>query len=367
MTLDYLRLTGRAESHVRLVVHLRAEQGCIAIALSPDAAHDETMTLDLSLVEPCSCRPETPQDRVSLRNAKADFQRALGTMLAIDKKGTGAGPVVASLASGGGGTAVAEAPPVANETLAHGDVVVAAITSCTNTSNPSVMVAAGLLAKKAVESGLQRQPWVKTSLAPGSKVVTDYLQAAGLMRYLDALGFNLVGYGCTTCIGNSGPLPEAVAAAVAERKLVVCSVLSGNRNFEGRIQSQVRANYLASPPLVVAYAIAGRMTIDMFSEPLGKGHDGRDVFLRDIWPTDRELQETMLQAVTSEMFARQYANVFDGDEQWPVDGWPTGDPVLWDPASTPTFVSRHSSRMSRGFPAALRHCRRACWRCWATA
>ncbi len=186
--------------------------------------------------------------------------------------------------------------------LEHGAVVVAAITSCTNTSNPSVMIGAGLLAKKAVERGLTRRPWVKTSLAPGSKVVTDYLDKAGLTQYLDTLGFNLVGYGCTTCIGNSGPLPEEVSAIVAEKNLVVCSVLSGNRNFEGRIQSQVRANYLASPPLVVAYALAGRMTLDLTTEPLGKDRDGKDVYLREIWPTEREIQAAMLSAVTSEMF-----------------------------------------------------------------
>ena len=226
--------------------------------------------------------------------------------------------------------------------LEHGAVVVAAITSCTNTSNPSVMIGAGLLAKKAVERGLTRRPWVKTSLAPGSKVVTDYLDKAGLTQYLDTLGFNLVGYGCTTCIGNSGPLPEDVSAIVAEKNLVVCSVLSGNRNFEGRIQSQVRANYLASPPLVVAYALAGRMTVDLTTEPLGKDRDGKDVYLREIWPTEREIQAAMLSAVTSEMFQRQYANVFEGDERWRSLPVPTGDLFEWDQQSTyvrkPPFV-----------------------------
>ena len=222
--------------------------------------YDETIELDLSLVEPSLAGPKRPQDRVSLTKAKLGFQAALPTMMAEKKAKPGSSPLR------GAAVAVLEAPPEIAEGLEHGAVVVAAITSCTNTSNPSVMIGAGLLAKKAVERGLTRKPWVKTSLAPGSKVVTDYLEKAGLTPYLDALGFNLVGYGCTTCIGNSGPLPEDVSAIVAERNLVVCSVLSGNRNFEGRIQSQVRANYLASPPLVVAYALAGRMT--------HRSHDG---------------------------------------------------------------------------------------------
>jgi len=218
--------------------------------------------------------------------------------------------------------------------LDHGAVVIAAITSCTNTSNPSVMIGAGLLAKKAVERGLTRQPWVKTSLAPGSKVVTEYLRKAGLERYLDALGFNLVGYGCTTCIGNSGPLPDEVAAEVESRNLVVCSVLSGNRNFEGRIQQQVRANYLASPPLVVAYALAGRMTIDLTTEPLGIDKAGAPVYLRELWPTEREIQDTMLSAVTSEMFRKEYADVFSGDERWKTLEVPTGNRFAWEPDST---------------------------------
>ncbi len=216
----------------------------------------------------------------------------------------------------------------------HGSVVIAAITSCTNTSNPSVMIGAGLLAKKAVARGLTRKPWVKTSLAPGSKVVTDYLTKAGLQSSLDALGFNLVGYGCTTCIGNSGPLPEDIAAEVRDRGLVVCAVLSGNRNFEGRIQQDVRANYLASPPLVVAYALAGSLNVDLTTEPLGTDRDGRPVFLADIWPTEREIQETMLSAVSPEMFRRQYATVFDGDERWRNLPVPTGDRFAWQGDST---------------------------------
>ena len=235
---------------------------------------------------------------------------------------------------------------VASADLEHGSVVMAAITSCTNTSNPSVMIGAGLVAKKAVERGLTTKPWVKTSLAPGSKVVTDYLEKAGLTPYLDQLGFNLVGYGCTTCIGNSGPLPEDVSAIVAEKNLVVCSVLSGNRNFEGRIQQQVRANYLASPPLVVAYALAGRMTLDLTTEPLGKDRNGKDVYLREIWPTESEIQAAMLSAVKSEMFQRQYANVFEGDERWRSLPVPTGNLFQWDQQSTyvrkPPFVENIS-------------------------
>jgi aconitate hydratase len=218
--------------------------------------------------------------------------------------------------------------------LEHGSVVIAAITSCTNTSNPSVMVAAGLVAKRAVERGLTSKPWVKTSLAPGSKVVTDYLAKAGLQTYLDALGFQTVGYGCTTCIGNSGPLPDEVAAEVRERGLVVCSVLSGNRNFEGRIQQDVRANYLMSPPLVVAYALAGSLNVDLATEPLGTDREGRPVFLKDVWPTSREIQQTMLASVSADMFRAQYAKVFDGAERWRSLPVPTGDQFAWEPDST---------------------------------
>ncbi|MGH9363232.1 MAG: aconitate hydratase AcnA, partial [Thermoanaerobaculia bacterium] len=240
------------------------------------------------------------------------------------------------------GTAVAEAPAgVATAAVAgqevelrHGSVVIAAITSCTNTSNPSVMVAAGLLAKKAVERGLRARPWVKTSLAPGSKVVTEYYAEAGLTPYLEALSFHLVGYGCTTCIGNSGPLPPAVSRAIEEGELVAVAVLSGNRNFEGRINPDVRANYLASPPLVVAYALAGRIDIDLYSEPLGTGTDGRPVYLREIWPTRQEVEETVRRALRPEMFHRQYADVFAGDERWNALPVPEGDTYAWDEAST---------------------------------
>jgi aconitate hydratase len=241
------------------------------------------------------------------------------------------------------------------ESLDHGAVVIAAITSCTNTSNPSVMVGAGLLAKKAVEKGLTRKPWVKSSLAPGSKVVTEYLNAAGLTPYLDQLGFNLVGYGCTTCIGNSGPLPEEVSAVIREKNLVVCSVLSGNRNFEGRIQQEVRANYLASPPLVVAYALAGWITRDLTTEPIGEDRSGRPVYLKDIWPTEQELQETMVRAVTADMFRKSYADVFKGDERWQKLPVPEGSRFVWDQDSTyirrPTFLE--GMTMSPSAPADL--------------
>src|SRR3954470_6950428 len=301
----------------------------------PDPVYTETIELDLSTVEPCLAGPRRPQDRVSLKQAKSGFQAGLSSMMATSsKKGAeAAGSSHVSATTGGASAAVAEAP-VATAALEHGSVVIAAITSCTNTSNPSVMIGAGLVAKKAFERGLTRQPWVKTSLAPGSKVVTEYLRASGLDMYLDALGFNLVGYGCTTCIGNSGPLPDDVSAEVEARNLVVASVLSGNRNFEGRIQQQVRANYLASPPFVVAYALAGKMTVDLTTEPLGTDRSGQPVFLKDIWPPEREIQETMLKAVKSEMFRSKYSTVFDGDERWRSLPSPTGERFAWDDSST---------------------------------
>jgi aconitate hydratase len=322
MTLDYLRLTGREERQVALVEAYARAQGLFRAASSPDAVYSETLELDLGTVEPSLAGPRRPQDRVALAGAKASFAASLDDL----KKGVKAAPA----ASTGSGQAA-----VAVETeLEHGSVVIAAITSCTNTSNPSVMIGAGLVAKKAVERGLQRRPWVKTSLAPGSKVVTDYLSRSGLQPYLDQLGFNLVGYGCTTCIGNSGPLPDEVSAEIRERGLVVASVLSGNRNFEGRIQQEVRANYLASPPLVVAYALAGSMNIDLTTEPLGVDRGGRPVFLRDIWPTEQEIQQAMLSSVTADAFRQQYASVFEGDERWQHLPVPTGDRFEWDGAST---------------------------------
>jgi aconitate hydratase A / 2-methylisocitrate dehydratase len=328
MTLDYLRLTGRDESRVELVEAYARAQGLFREANAPDSVYTETIELDLGTIEPSLAGPRRPQDRVSLKQAKSSFNAALSSLMVSAKKA--AAPSVATSAEGGVAVAVA---PVAAE-LEHGSVVIAAITSCTNTSNPSVMIAAGLLAKKAVERGLTRRPWVKTSLAPGSKVVTEYLRVAGLTPYLDQLGFNLVGYGCTTCIGNSGPLPDDVSLEVEARSLVVASVLSGNRNFEGRIQQQVRANYLASPPLVVAYALAGRMTLDLTTEPLGVGSHGEPVYLREIWPAEREIQETMLAAVRADMFREQYADVFAGDQRWQSLSVPTGDRFVWEADST---------------------------------
>src|SRR5687768_18461160 len=326
MTLEYLRLTGREPSHVQLVEAYARAQGLFRTDDSPEAVYSETIELDLTTVQPSLAGPRRPQDRVALGKAKTSFAAALPDLKkAVKVKSTG------------GGAAVATAT-----LLDHGSVVIAAITSCTNTSNPSVMIGAGLLAKKAVEKGLQRKPWVKTSLAPGSKVVTDYLVKAGLVEYLDRLGFNLVGYGCTTCIGNSGPLPEEVSAVIREKNLVVSSVLSGNRNFEGRIQQEVRANYLASPPLVVAYALAGTITKDLTTEPIGDGKDGQPVYLKDIWPTEQEIQQAMLTSVTAEMFSSSYAGVFTGDERWQGLAVPEGSRFAWESDSTyirkPTFL-----------------------------
>jgi aconitate hydratase len=346
MTLDYLRLTGRDESHVQLVEAYARAQGLFRIEGAPDAIYSDTVELPLGTVEPSLAGPKRPQDRVSLMNAKAAFQVALPTMQAAPKtaKAADAGGARQGVATSTGAMAqsgVAVADPALEE-IDHGAVVIAAITSCTNTSNPSVMIGAGLVAKKAIERGLTRKPWVKSSLAPGSKVVTEYLQAAGLARYLDQLGFDLVGYGCTTCIGNSGPLPDEVAAVIREKNLVVCSVLSGNRNFEGRIQQDVRANYLASPPLVVAYALAGWITKDLTTEPLGEDQFGKPVFLKDIWPTELEIQETMQRAVTAEMFKRSYSDVFTGDERWRNLPVPAGNRYAWDESSAyirkPTFL-----------------------------
>jgi aconitate hydratase len=321
MTLDYLRLSGRDRARVELVEAYARAQGLFFEKGAADPMYSETIDFNLDAIEPSLAGPKRPQDRVPLKAAKQGFAQALPGMMTARKAGSG------------GATAVAAPPQSAVE---HGSVVIAAITSCTNTSNPSVMIGAGLVARKAVEKGLASKPWVKTSLAPGSKVVTDYLKQSGLDVYLDRLGFNLVGYGCTTCIGNSGPLPEDVSAAIDADSLVVASVLSGNRNFEGRVQQQVRANYLASPPLVVAYALAGTMNLDLTTEPLGTGKDGKPVYLRDIWPSERELQETMLAAVKSEQFVRQYADVFRGDERWQKLEVPTGNRFAW--ASDSTYV-----------------------------
>ncbi len=345
MTLDYLRLTARDESRVRLVEAYAKEQGLFRTADAPDPTYTQTVELDLSTVEPSLAGPKRPQDRVSLGQAKIKFQQALEVMLAErkskatpeSKPGESTHPAETKPRPAATAVAVAEAATGAvpgMEGLDHGAIVVAAITSCTNTSNPSVMIGAGLVARNAVQRGLKVKPWVKTSLAPGSMVVTEYLRAAGLLEYLAQLGFNLVGYGCTTCIGNSGPLPEPVSSIVRDKNLVVASILSGNRNFEGRIQSQVRANYLASPPLVVAYALAGRMQIDLTCEPIGTDASGAPVLLRDIWPPEREIQETMLKAVRREMFSDKYSQVFEGDERWRTLPVPEGVRFNWETDST---------------------------------
>ena len=315
-TLNYLRFTGRNEDRVALVEAYAKAQGMWRDADAPEPVFTDTLELDLGTVEPSLAGPKRPQDRVLLSEAAPRFAEHLAEELA--------GKPVSNPTTVEG----------ADFTLDHGDVVIAAITSCTNTSNPSVMVAAGLVARKAREKGLAVKPWVKTSLAPGSQVVTDYLERAGLQSDLDAMGFNLVGYGCTTCIGNSGPLPEAISAAVNAGDLVACSVLSGNRNFEGRVNPDVRANYLASPPLVVAYALAGSMTLDIATQALGQDADGNDVFLTDIWPTNREIADTIKQCLTPEMFRERYANVFLGPEQWQAIPAVDGQVYQWDATST---------------------------------
>ena len=311
-TLDYLRLTNRSAEQIALVEAYAKAQGLFLTPESSDPEYSDTIELDLTTVVPSMAGPKRPQDRINLPDVKKNF---LDTLNAAQKS--------AEVATNG-----------SKSTIQDGSVVIAAITSCTNTSNPSVMIAAGLLAKKAVERGLKTKPWVKSSLAPGSKVVTDYLNDAGLTPYLEKLKFNLVGYGCTTCIGNSGPLPEPVADAVQKEKLTVAAVLSGNRNFEGRINSLVRANYLASPPLVVAYALAGRVDIDLAHEPIGSDENGRNVYLKDIWPSGEEVQAAVSKSVRAEMFHKEYSEVFQGDERWNSVKVPTGDLYDWSEKST---------------------------------
>ncbi len=328
--IDYLRFTGRSEAQVELVEAYCREQGLFHDQDTPEAEYSDTLELDLATVEPSLAGPRRPQDRVPLSGVKDSF---LGQLPQLSTRGGGL-PV---LDGDGRGDAVPAADDAgdAGEAagITDGSVVIAAITSCTNTSNPSVMLAAGLLAKKAVEAGLRTRPWVKTSLAPGSKVVTDYLAEAGLTAYLEELGFHTVGYGCTTCIGNSGPLPAATSAAIAEGELVTVSVLSGNRNFEGRISSEVRANYLASPPLVVAYALAGRIDVDLYNEPLADGPGG-PVYLRDIWPAQGDIQAALENSLRPEMFTRQYSDVFAGSEAWQALDVPAGQTFDWQDDST---------------------------------
>ncbi|MCX7860185.1 MAG: aconitate hydratase AcnA [Chloroflexus sp.] len=325
-TLRYLRFSGRSEERVALVEAYFKEQGLFHDEHTPAAEYSTVLELDLSTVEPSVAGPKRPEGRVPLTEVNRTFHMAVPAIINPSQ------PDTALSAADFAATAVEV--PGAGYKLHHGSVVIAAITSCTNTSNPSVMVAAGLLAKKAVEAGLTVKPWVKTSLAPGSKVVTEYLANAGLLPYLEALRFHVVGYGCTTCIGNSGPLAPEISQTIDQSGLVAVSVLSGNRNFEGRVQQDVKANYLMSPPLVVAYAIAGRIDIDLDKEPLGIGKDGKPVYLRDIWPSQAEVQQTIETAIQSEMYRRSYASIFVGDERWENIPVPAGDRFAWDPNST---------------------------------
>jgi aconitate hydratase len=347
-SLKYLKLTGRSEEQIALVEAYAREQGLFHDAKTPEAGYSELLSLDLATVEPSLAGPKRPQDRVVLSKAGDSFAQALPSLIKPKAKATAAAPadLVGKQVNrweqeGGNPTAVGVEDPNVHEhisgngsALKHGSVVIAAITSCTNTSNPSVMLAAGLLAKKAVEHGLEVPKWVKTSLAPGSKVVLDYLQKAGLMPYLEKLKFHLVGYGCTTCIGNSGPLPVEVSKEIDDKNLVVASVLSGNRNFEGRINSEVRANYLMSPPLVVAFALAGRIDVDLRKDALGKGKDGKLVYLADIWPSQSEVEQSMASAITSEMFRKSYGEVYAGDERWRGLPVPKGETYAWEKDST---------------------------------
>jgi len=314
-TLNYLRLSGRSEEQIALVAAYCKEQGMFHGKSQPEATYSKVLDLDLASVVPSVAGPKRPQDRVALPQVGKSFSEALPSLKPASKG--------AKAATNGH-----------KKQLHNGSVVIAAITSCTNTSNPGVMIAAGILAKKAVEKGLETPPWVKTSLAPGSKVVTEYYQNAGLLPYLEKLKFNVVGYGCTTCIGNSGPLPQEVSDEIGADELVVASVLSGNRNFEGRINSEVRANYLMSPPLVVALALAGRIDFDPVNEPIGNGKDGKPVFLREIWPTEKEVADTIAQAVQADQYKKTYGEVFEGDARWRGLQVPKGDTFAWDANST---------------------------------
>jgi len=329
-TLAYLHFTGRSQEQVALVEAYCKEQILFRSDATPDPAFSDRLELDLGNVEPTVAGPKRPQDRVALKNAKASFTKVVegATSKEVSVKNNG------------------DAFP-----LSSGAVVIAAITSCTNTSNPSLMLGAGLVAKKAVERGLRVKPWVKTSLAPGSKVVTDYLQASGLMNYLEELKFHLVGYGCTTCIGNSGPLPEPIGAAIKENNMVAVAVLSGNRNFEGRVHPLVRANYLASPPLVVAYALAGRMDMDLTSEPLGTDKAGKPVYLREIWPSAQEVEATVRSAVSTEQYRKEYSAVFEGDARWKAMPVPAGDLYQWNSKSTYIKMPPYFENMPKLAPA----------------
>ncbi|HUX28949.1 MAG TPA: aconitate hydratase AcnA, partial [Terracidiphilus sp.] len=346
-TLRYLRLTGRSEEQIALVEAYYREQELFHTASSPEAEYTQTLELDLGAVEPSVAGPKRPQDRVLLKDAAANFEQQLPALLAPTAKPLGTRTAATWERKSVADTAVADKAPLhvtttvkerfnvdPDQYLDHGSVVIAAITSCTNTSNPSVMIAAGILAKKAVEKGLTVPPWVKTSLAPGSRVVTDYYGRSGLLPYLEKLRFNVVGYGCTTCIGNSGPLPSDVSKSIDEHGLVAVSVLSGNRNFEGRVNVDVRANYLMSPPLVVAYALAGRIGHNFDSDPLGTDQAGKPVYLKDIWPTQAEVAAAIEKGVSSEAFRKEYSTVAEGDASWQGLRFPTGDVYQWEPDST---------------------------------
>jgi aconitate hydratase len=362
-SLRYLRLTGRPEEQVQLVEDYFKAQGLFHAPDSPQAEYTDLLELDLATVEPSIAGPKRPQDRLKLSEAKANFNKTFAAQInPVSGEGLIGKVLDAVLGSGQPkpapvaktATAVMESPsdigvPTDVE-VNHGSVVIAAITSCTNTSNPSVMLAAGLLAKKAVEKGLRSKPWVKTSLAPGSRVVTDMYEKAGLVPYLKELRFHVVGYGCMTCIGNSGPLPEVVSRQVNEKNLVVCSVLSGNRNFEGRINQDVKANYLMSPPLVVAYALAGSLDVDIASEPLGTGKDGAPVYLRDIWPTQAEITEAASKAVRRDLYIQNYEDVFKGDERWAEVDATSSELFDWKDDSTYVKNPPYFEGMSREAP-----------------
>jgi len=340
-TLDYLRLTGRGPEQIALVEAYAKAQDLFRTDETADPLFSDTLELDLGTVETSLAGPRRPQDRVALYDVKRTFNIALAEWQALRDAKPGSNDARME-SEGGMGTAVAVKPKTE---IADGSVVIAAITSCTNTSNPNVLIGAGLLARNALKRGLKTKPWVKTSLAPGSKVVTEYLKKAGLQKYLDQLGFYLVGYGCTTCIGNSGPLPLEIAEAVAEQDAIVAAVLSGNRNFEGRIHPQVHANYLASPPLVVAYALAGRMDIDLTTEPLGADEAGNPVYLKDIWPDDAEISRVITEAISDELFKANYSNVFAGDENWAKLHVPAGERYAWDPKSEYVKLPPYFERM----------------------
>jgi aconitate hydratase len=375
VTLQYLRLTGRADERIDLVEAYMKAQGLFHTPASPVPLFSDTLALDLSSVQPSVAGPRRPQDRIILSEMKTAFRDALPSLMpaarvapsqkdaanAPSGAGTGKEGVwgegsggIGGLDASGASQAVSDASPSQEAgQIDHGSVVIAAITSCTNTSNPAVMVAAGLLAKKAVERGLTRKPWVKTSLAPGSLVVTEYYRKSGLQPYLDQLGFQTVGYGCTTCIGNSGPLPTAISEAIESRGLVACAVLSGNRNFEGRINSDVRANFLMSPPLVVAFALVGRVDWDPLHEPMGTDPQGRPVFLKDVWPTSIEVEETARSSIESEMYRLSYAGVFEGDARWKSMDIPAGKRFAWDAQSTYVRRPTYFEGMGRQAPASV--------------